>query len=98
MTTTTPILTGPPPAPQYCDYSMLPTVGWSLRMLQWVGWVYEHTSKIGGYRTYTMRDCNGQPNYLTTYGLRNEAMKMHIRYGLKVEKNFDFPLDDEPGF
>lgn len=98
MTTTPPILTGEPPEPEYCGNSMLPTVRWSIRMLQWVGWVYDHTDKIGRYRTYSMTDPGGYGVYLSTYGLRREAMKMHIQYGLKAEKNFDLVLDNEPGF
>jgi len=99
MTTTPPILTGPPPAPEYCGYfDLLPTVGWSLRMLQWVGWTYCETSKVGGYRSYNLIDPAGLGVYLTTYGLRREAMRMHIQYGLKSEKNLDFPFDNTPGF
>jgi len=92
-----PILTGEPPEPEYCG-NMLPTVLWSIRMLQWVGWVYCETAVIGGYRSYNLIDPGGVGVYLTTYGLRREAMRMHIQYGLKSEKNFDLVLDNTPGF
>ena len=93
MTTTRPpILTGPPPALQYCPNSVLPTVRWSIRMLEWVGWTYEATTSMGTWRSYNMIDAAGLPAYMTTYGLRRMAMEMWLQYGVKVQRNFVHPL------
>ena len=92
MTTTRPpILTGPPPALAYRTTN-LPTVRWCIAMLEWVGWSYDDTTKINGYRTYLMTDCNGKTSYLTTYGLRRAAMEMWLQYGVKAQRNFVHPL------
>lgn len=61
-------------------------------MLQWAGWTHHETAIIGGYRSYNMTDPAGLGVYLTTYGLRREAVRIHCQYGVKAEKNFDFPL------
>jgi len=90
-TTRPPILTGPPPALAYRT-TTLPTVRWCIAMLEWVGWTHENTVRFGGVRSYSMIDCDGKPNYLTTYGLRRMAMKMWLQYGVKAQRNFVHPL------
>lgn len=97
---TMPILTGPPPAPEYCNHFMgsLPTVRWSLRMLQWVGWTYCETFTNSGHRWYNLIDPAGLGEHMSTNRLRRVAMRMHFQYGTKAEKNFDLSLDTEPGF
>jgi hypothetical protein len=61
-------------------------------MLEWVGWTHEATTSMGTWRSYNMIDCDGKPNYLTTYGLRRAAMEMWLQYGVKVQRNFVHPL------
>ena len=91
MTTASPILTGQPPALAYRN-TALPTVRWCIAMLEWVGWSYDDTTKINGYRTYLMTDCDGKTSYLTTYGLRRLALQMWVRYGVTAQRNFENPL------
>jgi hypothetical protein len=89
---TTPILTGNPPQLLQTP-SDLPPVGWCIAMLEWVGWVYEGHMKIGGFRTYLMRDCDGKTSYLTTYGLRRAALQMWFRYAPIEETLHLLPSD-----
>ena len=91
MTTRSPILTGSPPALAYRT-TALPTVRWCIAMLEWVGWTHEATTSMGTWRSYSMIDCDGKPNYLTTYGLRRAALQMWVRYGVTAQKNFENPL------
>ena len=72
--------------------SGLPPVRWCISVLEWVGWTLDDTTKINGYRSYLMTDCDGKTNYLTTYGLRRAAMRMWFQYGVKPEENFVNPL------
>ena len=93
MTTTRPpILTGPPPALEYCPRTVLPTVRWCIKMLEWVGWTHEATTSMGTWRSYNMIDAAGLPAYMTTYGLRRMAMEMWLQYGVKAQRNFVHPL------
>ena len=92
MTTRPPILTGPPPALEYCSRTVLPTVRWCIRMLEWVGWCYHDTKPFNGLRTYYMVDSGGSAVALTTYGLRRAAMEMWLQYGVKAQRNFVHPL------
>ena len=91
MTTTAPILTGPPPAypcPGVLSGlgSGIPPVKWCIEMLQWTGWVYESSRSLpagpkgNAVRMYALRDCNGCGVYLTTYGLRQQALKLWLHY------------------
>lgn len=87
MTTRSSILTGKMPD-LLPGPSGLPPVWWCISVLEWVGWTLDDTTKINGYRSYLMTDCDGKTNYLTTYGLRRAAMRMWFQYGVKPEENF----------
>jgi hypothetical protein len=87
---TTPMLTGNPPE-LLPTPSGIPPVLWCIRMLGWVGWVYEGSHKVAGFRTYLMRDCDGKTAYLSTYGLRREALRMWRQYA-PTEETLEFLL------
>jgi len=96
MPTASPILTGPPPA--YYGPG-LPPVKWCTDLLVWAGWVYEGrktlpTNTAGrSVRMYTVRDCNGYAINLTTYGLRQQALRLWLHYQ-HLHENPNFPVDN----
>ena len=104
MTTTAPILTGPPPAypcPGVLSGlgSGIPPVKWCIKMLLWAGWVYEGSRSLPAspkghaVRMYTVRDCNGYAINLTTYGLRQQALRLWLHYQ-HLHENPNFPVDN----
>jgi len=101
VTTTAPILTGPPPAyPSFAGSVPVP-VKWCIEMLQWTGWVYESSRSLpagpkgNAVRMYALRDCNGCGVYLTTYGLRQQALKLWLHYQ-HLHENPNFTVDNTP--
>ena len=98
MTTTAPILTGPPPA--YYGPGT-PPVKWCIDLLVWAGWVYESNRSLPAgpkgnpVRMYAVRDPNGCGVYLTTYGLRQQALKLWLHYQ-HLHENPNFTVDNTP--
>jgi hypothetical protein len=96
VTTTSPILTGPPPTPPVSGVvtglgSCLPPVAWCKAMLEWCGWtvrpVQVFTQPDGNLRVYPVLDGGGVPRYYSTHGLRQTALDLWWRYG-NTPKNF----------
>jgi hypothetical protein len=74
-------------------------VKWCISLLVWAGWVYEGSRGLplangNAVRMYTVRDCNGYAINLTTYGLRQQALKLWLHYQ-HLHESQNNPLDND---
>ena len=99
MTTTAHTPTGTPPA--YPSFAGSVPVKWCMDVLVWAGWVHESSRSLpagpkgNAVRMYAVRDPNGYAFYLTTYGLRQQALKLWLHYQ-HLHENPNFTVDNTP--
>jgi hypothetical protein len=71
-------------------------------VLVWAGWVHETSRSLpagpkgNAVRMYAVRDPNGYAFYLTTYGLRQQALKLWLHYQYLYQQNQNFTVDTNP--